>query len=89
MRFSCIFLDFHDHNFVSVLILQFFLNISSTLGAEKKELYIWTFNQPFLNKPDKYELGILVMETQVEQPQGNFFPVDVVQENLPLVKGPR
>jgi len=40
-----------------------------------------------LIKPDEDELETLVGETKVEQPQSDLFPVDVVQENLPLVKG--
>ena len=49
---------------------------------------MWTFNQPYLIKPDKYELEVLVGEAKVEQPQGDLLPVDVVQENLPFVEGP-
>ena len=36
MRFSCIFLDFYNLHFVSVFVLQFFLNISNSLGTERK-----------------------------------------------------
>ena len=87
---SCILLDLRNHDLVSVFVLQFVLNISSTLGAEKGYCCsVWALKKPCLIKPDEYELEILVGEPKVEQPQGDLFPVDIVQENLPLIKSPR